>query len=60
MERENMAGVIADSTGKPLAEVQRDILEATVLNSAQAPQYGFAHKIRTELFENGARMLEIT
>ena len=59
MDRENMAGVIADSTGRPLAAVQRDILEATVLNSEQALQYGLVHEIRSELFEKGARILEI-
>jgi len=59
MDRENMAGVIADSTGKPLAAVQRDILEGIVLNSEQALQYGLVHEIRSELFEKGARILEI-
>ena len=59
MDRENMAGVIADSTGKPLAAVQSDILEATVLNSEQALQYGLVHENRSELFEKGARILEI-
>ena len=59
MDRENMAGVIADSTGKPLAAVQSDILEATVLNSEQALQYGLVYEIRSELFEKGARILEI-
>ena len=59
MDRENMAGVIADSTGRPLAAVQQDILEATVLNSEQALHYGLVHEIRSELFEKGARILEI-
>jgi ATP-dependent protease ClpP protease subunit len=59
MDRENMAGVIADSTGKPLAAVQSDILEATVLNSEQALQYGLVREIRSELFEKDARIPEI-
>jgi ATP-dependent Clp protease protease subunit len=59
MDRENMAVVIADSTGQPPAKVQRDILEATVLRSEQALQYGLVHEIRSELFEKGASILEI-
>ena len=50
VDRENMSRVIADNTGKSLAEVERDILEGTVLNSRQALAYGLVHKIRAELF----------
>jgi len=59
MDRENMSGVIADSTGKPLAKVEHDILEGTVLNSEQALAYGLVHEIESVLFEKGARIFEI-
>ncbi len=59
MDRENMSGVIADSTGRPLATVERDILDGTVLNSEQALVYGLVHEIQSVLFEKGSRMFEI-
>jgi ATP-dependent Clp protease protease subunit len=59
MDRENMAGVIADSTGRPVAEIERDILEGTVLNSEQAVEYGLVDEIRSDLFEKGAEIFEI-
>ena len=59
MDRENMAGVIADSTGRPIAEIERDILEGTVLNSEKALEYGLVDEIRSELFERDAKVFEI-
>lgn len=60
IDRENISRVIADNTGKPLAEVEKDILDGTVLNSEQALKYGLVHEIKTELFEKGAEVIEIT
>lgn len=60
VDRENIASVIADNTGKSLADVERGMLEGTVLNSQQALEYGLVHEIKTELFEKGARVFEIT
>ena len=60
IDRENISRVIADNTGRALADVERDILEGTVLNSEQACKYGLAHEIKTELFERGAEVVEIT
>lgn len=60
VDRENISRVIADNTGRPLADVERDILEGTVLNSEQAKEYGLVHRIKTELFEKGAEVIEIT
>jgi len=60
IDRENISRVIAESTGKTLADVEKDILEGTVLNSEQAREYGLVHEIKTELFERGAEVVEIT
>ena len=60
VDRENISRVIADNTGRALADVERDILEGTVLNSEQAQEYGLVHEIKTELFEKGAEVIEIT
>ena len=59
IDRENISRVIADNTGRALADVERDILEGTVLNSEHACEYGLAHEIKTELFERGAEAVEI-
>ncbi len=60
VDRENISRVIADNSGKSIADVERDILEGTVLNSDQACKYGLVHEIKTELFEKGAEVVEIT
>lgn len=60
IDRENISRVIANNTGKALVDVEKDILEGTVLNSEQAREYGLVHEIKTELFERGAEVVEIT
>ena len=60
VDRENISRVIADNTGRPLSEVEKDILQGTVLNSEQAREYGLVHEIKTELFEKGAEVIEIS
>lgn len=60
MDRENVSRVISDTTGRALADVEKDILEGTVLNSEQACEYGLAHEVKAELFERGAEVIEIT
>ena len=60
IDRENISRVIADNTGRPLIDVEKDILEGTVLNSEQAREYGLVHEIKTELFERGAEVIEVT
>lgn len=60
MDRENISRIIADSTGRALADVEKDILEGTVLNAEQAREYGLVHGIKTQLFEAGAEVVEIS
>ena len=59
-EREIMSRVLSDATGRDHTQVERDILEGIVLNSEQALEYGIVHEVKTELFEKGAKVLEIT
>ena len=59
IDRENISRVIADNTGRSLAEVEKDILEGTVLNSEQACEYGLVHEIKTELFGRGAEVIDL-
>lgn len=60
IDRENISRVIADTTGKSLGDVENDILQGTPLNAEQAREYGLVHEIRSELFERGAEVLEIS
>jgi len=60
IDRQNIASVIADNVGKSLAEVESDMLDGTVLNSKQALEYGLVHEIEAKLFEEGAKVFEIT
>ena len=60
IDREIFSQVVADATGRNHAQVEGDILDGIVLNSEQALEYGLVHEIKTELFEKGAKVFEIT
>lgn len=57
--RENISRVISDTTGKPIKQVERDILEGIVLNAEEAREYGLVHELKIELFEKGAEVIDI-
>lgn len=56
---ENIAGVIASSTGKTEAEVTQAMLDRTTLSPEQAREFGLVHEIRAELFPAGADLISI-
>ena len=58
-DREIMSRVIADNTGRDPVLVEHEILEGIVLNSDQALEYGLVHEIKVDLFEKGAKIIEI-
>lgn len=60
IDRENISHIIADSSGKPLEDVEQDMLIGIVLNPEQAKDYGLVHEIKSELFEKGAEIISIT
>lgn len=59
LDMENIAGVIAATTGKAEEEIFRAMLERTTLNPEQAVQYGLVHEIREQLFDRGAELVSI-
>ena len=59
IDTENIAKVIAANVKKSEAEVKRDMLDRTTLNSEQAIEYGLAHEIKSELVEPGAEIISI-
>jgi len=56
---ENIAGVIAATTGRSEKQVAKDMLNRTTLNPEQAVQYGLVHEIKEELLPAGAELLSI-
>ena len=55
----NIARVIAGTTKKSVEEVERTILEGTVLDAAQAKDWGLVQEIKEELFPPGSRIITI-
>jgi len=59
LDTENIAGIVAATTGKPEADVLKDMRSRTTLNPERALQYGLVHEIKELLFEKGAELLSI-
>lgn len=59
LDMENIAGIIAASTGKSEQEVMEAMLERTTLNPEEAEKFGLVHEIREPLFERGAELISI-
>lgn len=56
---ENIAGVIAATTGRSEEQVTNDMLNRTTLNPEQAVEYGLIHEIKEELLPAGAELVSI-
>ncbi len=56
---ENIAGVIAASTGKKTEDITGAMIERMVLNPEQAQSWGLVHEIKSELFEAGSEVIAI-
>jgi len=56
---ENIAGVIAATTGKSEEQVTQDMLNRTTLNPEQAVEYGLVHEIKEDLLPAGADLISI-
>ncbi len=59
IDLENIAKVIAASTGKDVASVTKAMLERTTLNPEEAMEWGLVHAIRSELFPAGCEVISI-
>jgi ATP-dependent Clp protease protease subunit len=59
IDQENIARVIADTTGRPLHKLQEDMNNRTTLNPQQAKDYGLVHEIQSQLFPADARIAVI-
>lgn len=59
MDMENIAGIIAASTGKSEKEVMKDMKNQKTLNAEGALEYGLVHEIKEALFEREHELISI-
>jgi ATP-dependent protease ClpP protease subunit len=59
MDVENIAKVIANTTGNNMREVIKLMHEATTMNPHEAKLWGLVHEIRSELYEPGSEVISI-
>lgn len=59
IDTENVAKVIADTTGQSFDDVTNAMLEHTTLNPEHAAEWGLVHEIRSDLFPAGAELISI-
>jgi len=59
IDQENIARVIADTTGKPLHKINEDMISRTTLSPTQAKDYGLIHDVQSSLFPAGASLAVI-
>ncbi|NIS80643.1 MAG: hypothetical protein GTO14_10650 [Anaerolineales bacterium] len=55
----NIAGVISETTGKSIDEVDKAMTERTILNPEEALDWGLIHGIRPELVPKGVEVISI-
>lgn len=59
MDTENMAGVIASTTGKSEEEIKNAMHERLTLSPEDAQQFGLVHEIKEDLIEAGIELISI-
>ena len=53
IDAENIARVIADTSTRNLAQMEKDMLDRTTLNPTQAKDYGLVTKVQKDLYTGG-------
>jgi len=59
IDQQNIARVIADTTGKPTHKIEEDMNNRTTLNPAEGKDYGLVHEIKSQLFPIDANLAVI-
>jgi len=59
IDQENIARVIADTTGKPLHKIEEDMISRTTLSPTQAKDYGLVHDVVSTLLPADAHLAVI-
>ncbi len=60
LDAENIARVIAETTGNPMREVLRLMKVSTTMNAREAKLFGLVHEVKQELFEPGSEVISIS
>lgn len=56
---ENIAKVVSENVKKSVEEVTETMIKRTTLNPEQAKEWGLVHKIQTEIFPAGTKVVSI-
>jgi ATP-dependent Clp protease, protease subunit len=59
IDQQNIARVIADTSGKPMHKIEEDMHNRTTLNPQEAKDYGLVHEIKSELIPLDADLVVI-
>ena len=59
IDTENIAKVISATTGKPIEDVTRAMMDRTTLNPEEAREWGVVDEIKVDLFPAGAEVIPI-
>lgn len=59
IDQQNIARVIADTTGKPMHRIEEDMHNRTTLNPNEAKDYGLVHEIKSDLLPLDADLIVI-
>jgi ATP-dependent Clp protease, protease subunit len=60
IDSENIAKVLAATSGKTVEQIVKAMLDRTTLNPEQAREFGLVHEIKSELFPEGAELVTIS
>lgn len=58
-DSDNIANVIAETTGKAVSEIEQAMVTRTMLRPEQAKEWGLVQEIKAALFEAGATVISI-
>ncbi len=59
IDQQNIAKIIADTCGKKIKEIEKNMIERTTLNPEQAKKFGLVHEVKSDLFPVDAEIYYI-
>lgn len=57
--RDTIASILANRSGKPLGDVKGDMLVEKIMNATEAQAYGFVTEIATDVFDSAQEIVQI-
>lgn len=58
-ERDTIASILATRSGKPLADVNKDMLNEIILTAEEAKEYGLVSEIKAEVFDPSQEIVQL-